>query len=624
MVNPTALTSLNAGTGSTADPNGPFFTDVSLRLNGRVTVGDVWTLGIRYRDYNYKVVAGDTLATIAQHLGELLPARYDVDWTTTPGVLMIHDSLGFNLTGLTANGISQKANAAATITRIQTAKTTGNADVTFTTATVSLGGTAAAGETWTLVIDDTGYDKPVCNTDDPPVCTTDLTQIASALAGLVTGATPNGSTITITRATPFRLAFRISGPSPQGTATFDGTPTQTQAPVITWTTERFELPATLRQGETWAIQITGGASASRVVSSTDTPTTVAQVLATGLGTGASSSGGTVTYQNASGFTANITVTPSGTKDVDLAAAGGGSLTTKTVTLTDAFQANDVWQVTLSDGGNTTYGTGTASGTNLDTVALNLATSISAITGFEAVSKGSTIVITRTAGGTFTVTLSVSPADSMSIASTATRVVNYAQNATTGNVTVGGTAFSSGTQSDVAHVTSALATAINASGIAFAAVSSGRDLFIIARSVTSFTPTSTNGTVDTHTFAGKAAALSGTPSSGDTWTLSLTDDRRRQPEGDADVDRRDDGHGHGFESRVVADGRRLLRGREGRLRLPRTHRHEPRRVPRDGDDHADRRSVAGRHRDDAHASHWAARSTPTTSGRSRSPARRSRR
>ena len=77
MINPTALTSLVALSGtstpSAADPNGPFFTDVSLRLNGRVTVGDYWTLGIRYHDYRYQVVEGDTLATIAQHLGEMLP-----------------------------------------------------------------------------------------------------------------------------------------------------------------------------------------------------------------------------------------------------------------------------------------------------------------------------------------------------------------------------------------------------------------------------------------------------------------------------------------------------------------------------------------------------------------------
>ena len=249
MVNPSALTSLVALDGSVPDANGPFFTDVSLRLSGRVTPGDMWTLGLRYRDYFYTAVDGDTLATVAQHLGSQLPSRYTVDWTTTPGVLRIQDSLGFNLTGLTANGISQNANAAATVSRIQNATTTDGNDITFTTATITLGGTAAPGETWTLVIDGHGYDKTTCDTSQPPVCTTDLTQIASALAGQVTGATPNGSTITITRSTAFSLAFRISGASPQGTASFDGTPTQTQAPLIQWTTERITLPApTVRPG----------------------------------------------------------------------------------------------------------------------------------------------------------------------------------------------------------------------------------------------------------------------------------------------------------------------------------------------------------------------------------------
>ena len=64
MINPTALTNngvalSGTGTSSVPDPNGPFFTDVSLRLNGRVTVGDWWTLGIRYHDYRYQAVEGN-------------------------------------------------------------------------------------------------------------------------------------------------------------------------------------------------------------------------------------------------------------------------------------------------------------------------------------------------------------------------------------------------------------------------------------------------------------------------------------------------------------------------------------------------------------------------------------
>ena len=135
----------------------------------------MWTLGLRYRDYTYTAVAGNTLASVAQHLGEQLPARYTVDWTTTPGVLTIHDANGFNLTGLTANGIKQNANAAATVTRIQSAKTTSQVDVAFSTATVTFSGAAGSGETWSIVVDGHSYDKHLC-TDG--VCITDLTQIA--------------------------------------------------------------------------------------------------------------------------------------------------------------------------------------------------------------------------------------------------------------------------------------------------------------------------------------------------------------------------------------------------------------------------------------------------------------
>ena len=311
MVNPTALTSLIAHERQRGRPERPVLhrrepaaerpRDAGRRVDARPSLPS--TTSTRPSRATRSRRSRSTSAS-------MLPARYDVDWTTTPGVLRIQDALGFNLTGLTANGISQNANAAATITRIQTAKTTSNADVTFTSVTVTPrrngGGRRdvdARHRRHRLRQADLQHGRPagVHHRPDPD-------RVGARRPGL--GRDARAARRSRSRARR-RSGSRSASPARRRRAPrrSTGRRPQNQAPVITWTTERFELPATLRQGEKWTIQITGGASAERVVTSTDTADTFAQALAAGLGTGASFSNGTVTYENAAGFTANITVTP---------------------------------------------------------------------------------------------------------------------------------------------------------------------------------------------------------------------------------------------------------------------------------------------------------------------------
>ena len=58
--------------GASATDTSKFFTSINLGLNGRVSAGDVWTLGLRYRDYAYVAQPGDTLVDVANGLKALL------------------------------------------------------------------------------------------------------------------------------------------------------------------------------------------------------------------------------------------------------------------------------------------------------------------------------------------------------------------------------------------------------------------------------------------------------------------------------------------------------------------------------------------------------------------------
>jgi phage tail sheath gpL-like len=87
MLNPSATLT---GTPATL-ADGPFFTTVTLRLNGTVRQGDVWQLGLRYRDYSYTADADDDLRDVADALAALLPARFTVSVTgdQTTGVYVL-------------------------------------------------------------------------------------------------------------------------------------------------------------------------------------------------------------------------------------------------------------------------------------------------------------------------------------------------------------------------------------------------------------------------------------------------------------------------------------------------------------------------------------------------------
>ena len=114
-----------------------------------------------------------------------------------------------------------------------------------------------------------------------------------------------------------------------------------------------------------------------------------------------------------------------------------------------------------------------------------------------------------------------------------RVVTFDKNAKNGTVTVLATCSPQERRLDGSAVASALATLINASGIAFAAVADNKEhLTVIAASGTTFTLAATqdqggNPTIGTEQ-NGRSASISGTPGAGDTWQISLAGNAAGSP------------------------------------------------------------------------------------------------
>ncbi|HEY6015777.1 MAG TPA: hypothetical protein VIU16_03240, partial [Gaiellaceae bacterium] len=114
MLDPSSVNIPTTG-GSVTDPHGPFFTELDTVLDGDVRVGDVWRLGLRYRNYAYTVQQGDTLATIAAGLLSALDPRFKTTGNSSAVAvdtagnvhLVIRDANGFNLQGLPVDGVPQ-------------------------------------------------------------------------------------------------------------------------------------------------------------------------------------------------------------------------------------------------------------------------------------------------------------------------------------------------------------------------------------------------------------------------------------------------------------------------------------------------------------------------------------
>ncbi|MEY2518221.1 MAG: large repetitive protein, partial [bacterium] len=544
MLNPTAVSPTSPlPAGSTKDTS-TYFTTVSLRLDGAVHEHDVWKLGIRYRDYSVEAGHDEDLEAIANRLADELPDRFTTSVTKVGGVvtLTISDPQGFTLSGLQVDGVAQRAFAAGTVTRTAEPRLASGAvtpvnfaatPVSFTRADVTLAGTVTKGDVWSVRVNATTKSTSALDGDT-------LVAIAGRLRGMLGAiASGIGATITLTDAAGFSVRASVSGDAPDATPVIDGTPVAGQAATVPYTQVRYTLPAVLRPGETYEVRVrnldgTGELiRTAPAVTPADTPATVAAALASAAnaaGYSASGSAGVLTISRATPFTSTIAVAPAGSMTLD----PGSAVVSKTLTLINAFQAADVWRVTLSETNGTAIAgaTATASGTVLADVARDLATAISTIGGFRAAAEGAKLTITRTTGADFNVAVTIDPAASIAqTASNAAIVTVPTGSVAAGDqyvLTVDGTTFTRTPAAGNANgVASDLAALVDASA-AYTAIAFGNDVFILKIAAgalaASLAITPASGSASTVTGVTRQAAtlsLSGTPHIGDTWNASLT-------------------------------------------------------------------------------------------------------
>ena len=302
-----------------------YFTTASLRLDGRVTEGDVWRLGVRHRDYTYTVGAGEDLEDVANGLADELPDRFTHLVTKAGDVvtLTIGDEQGFTLTGLEVDGVAQRAFAAGTVTRTAEAREASGArrvpalvelHAARTSRSPARSTRATSGACASTRRRARRPRSPATrSTRSPGACGPRIGAIASG----------TGATITIAAAGGFTVGASVSGDAPDATPVIDGTPVAGQAGATPFTQVRYTLPATLRTGEEYVVRVreldgTGelsGVGDRRRGRHADDLRAKLAAAVNGADDddaySATSAAGVVTINRATAFTSTIAVTPAG-------------------------------------------------------------------------------------------------------------------------------------------------------------------------------------------------------------------------------------------------------------------------------------------------------------------------
>ncbi|HXG48652.1 MAG TPA: calcium-binding protein, partial [Methylomirabilota bacterium] len=521
---------------------GPFFTQITLDLTGPVSVGDVFTLTLRGRDFVYTALPGDQADEVAAGLEQLLrtqaPGRYST--AISGNALTISDPYGF-----TFGGLRQQVAAPGTITRTTTPVEQGtNTPIRFSSATVALAnaGALVAGERWSVSLTDTSA-TPVTETFFYDVQAGDtIGDVMAALldevnraANYIASGTPNASnpaSFTITRADGGLFAVRVSLQSlnPRGTATITGTPDPTQGPAVNWASALFAAPTPQVSGEVWTLTINGTA-----YEFTTGGTLTLGAVQNGLNADIPASepytvavNGTMLEVTTTGdyFTATLTVTP---PVVDY------SPNTRLITLSGPVVADDVWAIVL-DGTPRQY-TVLATDDSLEDIAAGLVTELNGDTDYLAVAEGGSIRITRLTAGSVSVSSPTRSFTSGAVGGAAVTTVLVTLGGTrnlgeTWRITLDGTNYDfvvTASETNLTMVAAQLAKKVNDTAPGYTAAASGQVIAIVKLDGTAITISLTPPTGDTMNQAAATATevvvLSGSTITGDTWAATLAGNDR---------------------------------------------------------------------------------------------------
>ena len=282
-----------AGTGATED-GADYFRQVILKLNGAtgagqdaVSEGDVWTIGVNYKNFSYEAEAGDGIEEVAEGLAGLLALenRYAVQAVSIGDdvYLLIGAEDGFNLRGLTSDGVTQEVQSAATVTRSFDAMTFAGDRIAFESARITLTGPAVVGDLWSITVY-TGASLATATTVEHRVTAgQSLTQVARVLEEKLEDAgfdvTPDSADARIEIDGPAGFGVRVSvaGAATGGAAAIEGDiAAGATVEAVVWTSVEIALGGDAHTNEVWRITVDGVAYTATV---TDADVAAADTLA---------------------------------------------------------------------------------------------------------------------------------------------------------------------------------------------------------------------------------------------------------------------------------------------------------------------------------------------------------
>ncbi|MCP4455411.1 MAG: hypothetical protein GY809_28460, partial [Planctomycetes bacterium] len=435
-INREMLTSPDTQLGDSLVDGSVYYTDITLTLAAdQVNPTDEWLLGIGYRDY---LVTGKTsLAAVVDALelaieGDATVSGYTVSQPTSTS-LRIRKTAGFTLKGANSEGpLQQQLEDAASIKRSTLALDSSASPISFTSADITLSGSVAVGDKWTITITDGSkagaYSYTIVSGDT-------INKVDDEFQYLIFG-TPNpppfdsGSTLTISGAGTFSIEVSVAGDDPQGRATISGTPSgqsgaassTSSVEMISWTSVDIDLSGIVHKNDLWTVTIAGGSEAGTynytVGQDGDAVTRIA--VADGLQsviTGGSSTDDIVNISGAGVFSVGFSVVK-GTAGTPVSSTTSSSNAAYVVTLSGTPVSTEADKWTVSIPGATTESYTTTVSATIDTtakIAADLAQKINNDTSgpganYRAVAKGSVLVIIDITGATITPTFSVVASD----------------------------------------------------------------------------------------------------------------------------------------------------------------------------------------------------------------------
>ena len=528
----------------------------SATLGGTASIGEVWTLQLKddagtttLSTHSHTVLAGETLAAIASVLAADINARAPTAFTaTTEGSQII---------------VIDRTNTAFTMVlsvapagSVTTATPKATATVTPPTRLPVIG------EVWTatLTVTITGNANPVTHSFSHVVSAEDSrATILASLAAQINAGTPANFSAALRTSSTGAPQLIVVNRADDANTSFTTDLTITPAG-FTATTTLVTLEGTPGSGEVWTLTLNGNAYAVTVNATIDTLGEIAAALMaavnadeiTAAGFSASSEDSTLIIVRRSGaaFTTAFNITPSGAGTFTINAT---TAKTAIAVLNDTPHSGEQWTVSLSLGGTTTpFSYSVTNGQSLAQIASGLAAVINT-TGpadFTAAGDGATLLITNRAGTTFAAAIEITaPAASNAISTDSSSpafTVDFAGTVATGETwtinvasaihsvaigqsyTINGVKITVASLIDVVRVFAALINADSALAD-FAATDKGASLVIVKLTAGNFTaavvPAGTLTPV-APTPGAQILALSGTPTTGEFWAVTLDSIYRR--------------------------------------------------------------------------------------------------